>query len=430
VHIVVVDPSQQVPYYSRALTGALAERGDEVTLVTAPLLYYDIGPAAPGVHVVFAFGKLLGAAGAHARGGFRGDALVRHSTLRRLLRATGYPLELRSFMRWIADTRPAVVHLQWSLAPGLDAWLLGALRRQGIATVYTAHNVLPHEHRPWHAPLYRRLHRSAERVIVHSHAARERLIDLGGVDDDGIDDGRFDGDRIDDGRIDDLGAGDGARVRVIPMPADAAAPPPSRETARRALELSPEVPLALFFGHVRPYKGLDGLLAAWPAVAARLPGARLVIAGPVAGGDRAVRRIQADIDGLGIAGSVDLRPGYVAPAQVPALFAAADLVALPYRDTDDSAVLAAACGHGRAVVATAVGGLPEALAEGGGLMVPPEDPAALAEALVSVLSAPDRRDRLEAEMRAAAAAWTWRDAAEATQAVYAELVATRARDPA
>jgi glycosyltransferase involved in cell wall biosynthesis len=118
--------------------------------------------------------------------------------------------------------------------------------------------------------------------------------------------------------------------------------------------------------------------------------------------------------------AVDFRAGYLPRAARDLVFAAADLLALPYRDIDMSAVLAAARGRGRAVVATAVGGLPEALAAGGGLLVPPSDPAALATGIAGLLLDPAWRGRLEAEALAAAAAWTWDDAARATEAVYAD----------
>ena len=80
--------------------------------------------------------------------------------------------------------------------------------------------------------------------------------------------------------------------------------------------------------------------------------------------------------------------------------------------------LRAALAYGRPVVATAVGGLPEALAFGGGLLVPPGDPDALAEGLAKVLLDSALRERLEREALAVADRWTWRDAAQATLAVY------------
>jgi len=395
MRVIIADPGPQVPAYGRALAEALAAAGDRVTLATAPLLYFDPGPPPDGVTVERPFGRLL-------RWSTAGGLLARHAAARRLLRAAGYPFELAAWAFRARRARPDVVHVQWSLAPLLDALALRWLRRSGIVTVLTAHNVLPHERQPWHAATYRRLYAAADLVIVHSAATRARLRALGWTPP--------------------------RRVEVISMAADAPNAAPSRAAAREALGLPEGASVTLFFGHVRPYKGLDVLLAAWRPVGLALREARLVIAGPVAGGERRVRDIRAAIDRLGLAGSVDLRPGHVPADEVTAYFAAADVVALPYRETDDSAVLATARGHGRAVVATAVGGLPEALEGGGGWVVPPEDPQALAVALAAILRDAALRSRLEAKARKAAAAWSWRDVAAATRRAY-RVAARRARDP-
>jgi glycosyltransferase involved in cell wall biosynthesis len=209
-----------------------------------------------------------------------------------------------------------------------------------------------------------------------------------------------------------------ARVAVIPIPADEPARAGHRRAARAELDLPPGAPLVLFFGHVRPYKGLGVLLDALPAIVHREPAVRLVVAGPVAGGGRGVAALRRSVARRGMGEWVALRPGYVPHERVDDYFAAADVVALPYRATDDSAVLATARGHGRAVVASAVGGLPEALASGGGILVPPRDPVALADAVLRLLTDPAERRRLEAEALAAARSWTWADAAARTREVY------------
>jgi len=379
MRVVVVDPGHQVPPYDRALAAALAAAGEDVTLVVGPALYYPVAPP-PGVEVRTGFGRLLSPR----------LPLARRAFPRRALRAAGYGPELAAFVRRVRAERPDVVHLQWSLAPWLDALAAARMRAAGVATVYTAHNALPHEPRPWHRRAARRLARGMDRVIVHSEATRRRVTDHLGLAPE--------------------------RVTVVPLAPYAPDRPIARAEARRALGIPVDGPVALFFGQFRPYKGFDALLEAWPRVRASLPEARLVAAGPAGGAAEA--RLQADVRARGLAPSVDLRIGHVGAAEHDALFAAADVVVLPYRDTDDSGVLAAARGHGRAVVATTVGGLPEALAAGGGLCVPPGDGRALAVALVEVLGRRERREALEAEARRAAAAWTWADVAARTRGVY------------
>jgi glycosyltransferase involved in cell wall biosynthesis len=386
--VVVVDPGHQVPNYDRALVAALAAGGHRVTFAAAPSLYFS--PAvAPGVTSWPAFGRLL-------RPPLVGRwSPAAHPHLRRLLRVVGYAPELVAFGRRLLAHRPDVVHFQWSLIPPLDAALLGHLRRHGLPVVYTAHNVLPHEPRRWHPAAYRRLYRSADGVTVHSEASRRRLARLSGLPAD--------------------------RIAVLPMPADEPSDIPDRPAARDRLGLPVDAPLVLFLGQVRPYKGLVLLLDALPALVAGCPGARLVVAGHVPGGPRAVGALSRSLAARGLAGAVELRPGYLPPVELTAYLAAADVVALPYRATDDSAVLAAARGHGRAVVATAAGGLREALAAGGGLGVPPGDAVALAEALFQVLTRPGLRECLEDEARAAARAWTWGDMAAQLGTLYARL---------
>jgi glycosyltransferase involved in cell wall biosynthesis len=132
----------------------------------------------------------------------------------------------------------------------------------------------------------------------------------------------------------------------------------------------------LFFGLVRPYKGLDVLLR---ALAAGPDDVALTVAGEFWGGLADTRALVAE---LGLADRVELRPGYVDAAEVPALFAAADALLLPYRSATASQNVDLARLHGLPVVASRVGTLATAVHDGvDGLLVPPDDPDALAAAL-------------------------------------------------
>jgi glycosyltransferase involved in cell wall biosynthesis len=318
-------------------------------------------------------------------------------------------MEVAHAARFLAGTRPDVVHLQWSLAPPLDGALVRAMRSRVAPVVYTAHNVVPHEARPWHAAFHSWLQASADRVIVHSAATRRRVVVLGGAPPE--------------------------RIDVVPMPADEPGCVISRDEARAALTpaLGAASPVVLFIGHVRPYKGLELLLDAVPALRSAVPDVRLVVAGAVRGGALAERRLSADVRARGLEDVVGLRLGLLAREDFDRLLWASTVVVLPYRSEGDSAVLAAARGRGRAVVATEVGGLADALEAGGGILVRPGDPAMLASALANVLLHAGLRHRLEREARTAAQSWTWRDAARRTLEIYRTVVErapVRASDPA
>ncbi len=159
-----------------------------------------------------------------------------------------------------------------------------------------------------------------------------------------------------------------------------------RAEARRALALPADAAVVLFFGFVRPYKGLPYLVRAVAEALKQVPEIRLVVAGETWGrGD--------DVEGLaqrlGIADRVLLVDRYVSNEEVGLFMGAADLVALPYVEATQSGVATLAFAAGVPVVASAVGGLPDAITNGvNGLLVPPADVAGLATALVRVFREP------------------------------------------
>ena len=156
----------------------------------------------------------------------------------------------------------------------------------------------------------------------------------------------------------------------------------SRAEARQRLrdldpDLGPETPLILFFGFVRPYKGLDDLVEALALAATE---ARLWVIGEFWREGRA--EFEARVRALGLSARVQIVDRYVGNEEIPPLFQAADVVALPYRSGTGSGVLQLAFGHRRPVIATAVGSQADAVRHGEtGLLVPPSDPGALAGAI-------------------------------------------------
>jgi glycosyltransferase involved in cell wall biosynthesis len=152
-----------------------------------------------------------------------------------------------------------------------------------------------------------------------------------------------------------------------------------RASARRALDLPAAGDVALFFGYVRRYKGLDTLLRAWPAVRARRD-ATLVVAGEFYEDESPYRALAAAAGGEP---HVRLLGRYLPDLEVEACFKAADVVVLPYRSATQSGVTHVAYALGVPVITTDVGGLAETVTPGEtGLVVPPEDPQALAAAIV------------------------------------------------
>ena len=168
----------------------------------------------------------------------------------------------------------------------------------------------------------------------------------------------------------------------------------------------PRTDRILAFGYVRPYKGIEDLVAVLPS----LPGVSLDIVGcfrePAERYARLARR-------HGVQDRVRLVDGYVADERLHEVFGAADLVVAPYRRASQSGAVHLAYSFGRPVVATAVGGLTDAVVDGDtGYLVPPGDPLALAAGIRRALDAP--ADRFDDGIRRVVAARSWDR--------YAELV--------
>lgn len=150
----------------------------------------------------------------------------------------------------------------------------------------------------------------------------------------------------------------------------------------------------LFLGRLESAKGLRELLDAAALLAPRFPQMRLVLAG---GGDIAVWRREAAARGIGAL--VEL-PGWLDAAARDAELARAAVFCLPSHAEGLPMSLLEAMAAGCATVASAVGGIPEVVADGEqGLLVPPRDAAALAAALARLLEDGALRERLGRKAR-------------------------------
>ena len=169
----------------------------------------------------------------------------------------------------------------------------------------------------------------------------------------------------------------------------------------------------LFFGRIWDYKGLQYLIEAEPLITARIPNARIVIAGR--GDDFGkYERMMVNRDRFD-------RPNERIPdEQVAQLFQEASIVVCPYIEASQSGVLAIANAFGKPVVATTVGGIPEMIEHGKtGLLVPPRDARSLADAIVSLLqNHPLRQQMRQYALHTSQTELSWPSIARRTMSVY------------
>jgi glycosyltransferase involved in cell wall biosynthesis len=375
LRVALVDPSLFTLPYDLALAAGLRANGHEVTLHGRAARE---GEDTSGVEP--SFYRLAESRGAAAlpralRLGLKGiDHLVSMARLRR---------------RLATSPRPDVVHFQWLPLPLADRALLAGFH-QVAPLVLTVHDT-----DPFNGDASSRLQRigvadclhAFDLLLVHTEQGRARLANSG----------------IPARRI--------AVVPHGPLATPGSAPPDAMDG-----------PLTfLCFGQMKPYKGLDLAIEAFALLPDALRDqARLRIVGQPR---MDVAPLLALAAARGVADRVAIEPRFVPDAELPALFGPGVVAVFPYREIEASGVLSLALAHGRPIVATRLGAFAETLADGrDGLLVPPDDVAALKAAMARMLA--DRgfaAGRARAALRLAAAQTGWEEIGRRTAALYRTL---------
>lgn len=243
------------------------------------------------------------------------------------------------------------------LVPTLYSVVSVVKRHTATKVLFICHNVMPHDVSNAHLQVMKALLKRGDFALVHSDYEREML-----------------GKEV-------------PRLKVVkhfhPIYEFFARPAQvhdvSDEDARSNLRIPKDKLLMLFFGFVRPYKGLGVLLRAMPEILKSVDASLLIV------GEFWKRREPYDraIADLGIVDSVRIIDRYVPDNEVALYFRASDVVVLPYREATQSGVVQIAYGFRKPVITSDVGGLPEVVEDGKtGYVVSREDPAKLAAAVL------------------------------------------------
>lgn len=247
----------------------------------------------------------------------------------------------------------------WYLARGCHA--------HGLEVRFFCHNLVDHESAGWKTFLTRRVLNQGQSYVVQASSEADRLRDLI----------------------------PGARVLVHPHPLYDQFPEPTRQLRRRA---NKEL---LFYGFVRPYKGLDVLIEALARV--RDKDIYLTVVGEFWSGLAEIRSLitKHSLDAV-----VEIIPRYVTEEETAAYFARADALVLPYRSATGSGVLAIAYRYEKPVIATTTGAFPDVVRDGEtGYLVPPGSPGDLAAAIDRLTR--ERAGAMAPAIRAMADGMSW-----------------------
>lgn len=392
-------------HYAYQLCTALAEAGVDVTLVTGTNYELLEFPHNFQVHNILSlwhlFEPLAKRPSANAFWKRFGHKL--YWTLRRGVRA------LRLLRAWIGLTRhlarlkPDIILFSKINFPfeGLFLWWL---RKRGLTLAQIGHEFeLRESHGPFAAlavRAYASIYTHFSAIFFHANENRERFLRL-------------------------FPHVPRTRTHLIPhgnsdwllhIPSEPLA------TLRERYALRDGEVVVLFFGLLAPSKGLDDLIDAFALVHRSQP-VRLIIAGyPTKHID--LPALHKRIQERGVAAAVTLDLRYIPFSEIRPLMSLARVVVYPYLSSTQSGALQVAYTFGRPVIATAVGGLPEAVEDGqSGFLVPPHAPQALAEKIRLFLANPNLAEEMGRNARRLAETrFSWQTVAAQMIPVFQELI--------
>lgn len=389
----IVNPSLFTPFYDHHFCKALVDGGDRVTVVGRPMRQHE-----RSAYERFDFSALF------YRGVDRGEAVSKRTALARIQKGLEHAAGLRALIKLAAQREADVVHFQWLMIPLLDRFALAKLRRRH-GLVLTVHNaeITAHDTKRAVGSIgaflqtldQRRAVLSFDRFVVHSEKTIRRLVQLG-VDPDAI-------------------------LHLSHPPLTLEAPP-----------LQACVPPAgaprhiLFFGNIKPYKGVETLIDAGIRLAETRRDFLITIAG------RAEYSMDAILSRVAEARAQDVFRfdlEYVSDAKLAAYLVETSLVVFPYREIDGSGALSHAISFEKPIVASNIGGFSELPFREHIELVPPGDAAALAATLGKLLEDPARLKTLASDARTLKAKLpSWTGFANACRAMYRQLAATKKED--
>lgn len=358
--------------YTVLLCNSLAETGNDVTLVA---------PENKNIEIPFNF-KVLKWSPSKAKG------------RNRLVKGFTYLNYFSKLYRLIKRTANPVVHYQFFRRRDEIIFFL-FLRLTGTRLYYTAHNVLPHDHRKIDYRLQKMVYKASKGIVAHSDFIRRKIITDFNISPD--------------------------KIAVIPhgnfdiyLPEK----PVSRTEAREKLKIKQDEKVILFFGGIREYKGLDILLDAFKLIKDE-DNYKLVIAG--APQSKALAdSYQKKISSITTNGRINSRFDFIPADEVASYFISSDVLILPYKHIYHSGVVHLAYSFGKPIIATRVGDFDESIEHGkSGLLLDENTSEDLAKKIREYFKSKNNMDQMGKYAKELSdSKYSWINVAEKTNNLY------------
>ncbi len=335
----------------------------------------------------------------------RGDQRPDANVLSKVLRVLMYYARL---IRYAVTAKPKIFHILWNNKfESFDRTLLMLYYKLGRKKlVLTAHNVNAGR-RDFKDTFFNRLtlriqYRLADHIFVHTENMKRELMEEFDVK--------------------------ASRVTVIPFGINNSVPNTglTPAEARQRVGIREGERTILFFGRIKPYKGLEYLIAAFRQILGRGEDYRLIIAGRPFDCERYWAAIRESIREDVRSGRILFRADFIPDDETELYFKAADVLVLPYKDIFQSGVLFLGYSFGLPVLAADVGSLKVEIVEGKtGFVFRPEDPVDLARVIERYFASDLYRElnnRRQEICDYATERYSWEVVGEMTMSVYAGLL--------
>ena len=416
LRLVLVEPngSGGLIHYTYQLCTALAEEGLEVTLITGK--EYELAHLPHNFQVnnmldLWSLFDPQSSQTVHMSGWERRWHKIRRTT-RRGQRAIRLLSAWMGLTRYLSESRPDIVQFSKIHFP-FEGIFLAQMRRRGLILTQICHEFELRENQrgpfaSFSVRAYADIYKNFSAIFFHAKENCEKFLSL-------------------------YPFVENKKTHIIPhgnsgwllknFPQDH-----QWDALRQRYGLRPGQPVVLFFGLLAPSKGIQDLVEAFARVR-QTSDAKLIIAGyPTKHFDMDV--LKEKIAALGLVEHVVFDARYIPLEEVGALIGLATVAVYPYRSSTQSGALQVAYTFGRPVVATLVGGLPEAVEHGrSGFLVPANSPPELAEAILKLVTNRELAKIMgEYARHLSETRFSWRSVARQIVKVYEGLVDGRPKN--
>jgi len=352
--IAIIDPPNFTPYRNFSLCSALEKTGNDVTLFTSKFLYdpsLDFSKIKGTNYFFFRLSNKIE----------KKFSRVKAYRIFKIIKGVEYCFDLIRLFNYIKKNKYTVANIEWAVIPQLDIYFVKFLRKRGIKTALTVHNLPSH-------PVYNgknlwkrnmeKIYSETDLLIPLTETTKNIFVKETGTDKNKV-------------RAVYHGNFDIFRTGHYKTPAQ----------ARKELGILPESDVILFFGIIWHYKGLEYLLKALKTVVSQKKNIKLLVAGRLF---TTKEKLYEHREFRGLQEHLIVHADFIPMIDVKKYFIASDVVVMPHVHNLHSGQHHLAYTFGKPVIATACGDSLEIIKEGkSGFLVPPENEKALANAIIN-----------------------------------------------